>query len=403
MSAASNPPPVTRHSSPKDYVRFTLTERIEHAILLISFTMLAATGLPQKFADASISQAMIALFGGIEFTRQIHHWAAIVLMAGAIFHIVAAAYRVYVIRRPLAMLPLLEDFVHLWQKVRYDLGLGKSRPRFGRYSYDEKVEYLAVVWGTLIMILTGFFMWNPIATARVLPGDTIPAAKAAHGAEAVLAVLAIILWHFYNVHLKRFNKSMFTGRLSEEEMLHEHPEELALIKAGVMRPPDRQTIRKRERAFIPAAAVFVAVVTVGLIQFVTFEQTAITTVPPGETAPIFAPQTPTPSPIPPSPSPPVEGSEGGTPEPVSALTWEAYVGPLFSSRCSACHGSIAGLSFGTYADALKGSANGPVIVPGEAEGSKLVVKQSQGNHPGQLSGEELAKVKEWIANGAPEK
>ncbi len=87
------------------------------------------------------------------------------------------------------------------------------------------------------MIITGFMMWNPIATARFLPGDFIPAAKAAHGGEALLAVLAIIVWHMYGVHIKHFNKSMFTGKISEEEMLDEHPLELADIKAGIANRP----------------------------------------------------------------------------------------------------------------------------------------------------------------------
>ena len=65
------------------------------------------------------------------------------------------------------------------------------------------------------MALTGFMMWNPLATIKVLPGEFIPAAKTAHGAEAVLAVLAIIVWHMYGVHVKRFNKSMWTGKLTE--------------------------------------------------------------------------------------------------------------------------------------------------------------------------------------------
>ncbi|MBK7452547.1 MAG: hypothetical protein IPJ46_02175 [Anaerolineales bacterium] len=75
-------------------------------------------------------------------------------------------------------------------------------------------------------------MWNPITSAKFLPGEIIPAAKATHGGEAVLAVLAIILWHFYGVHIKFFNKAMWTGKMTEEQMQHEHPLELAAIKAG---------------------------------------------------------------------------------------------------------------------------------------------------------------------------
>ena len=89
-----------------------------------------------------------------------------------------------------------------------------------------------MVWGTFIMIITGFMMWNPIATTNYLPGQFIPAAKVAHGGEAVLAALAIILWHFYHVHLRHFNKSMFIGKMTRHEMEEEHPAELALIEAG---------------------------------------------------------------------------------------------------------------------------------------------------------------------------
>jgi len=137
-------------------------------------------------------------------------------MVVSIYHVVAVLYRVFVLRTPLTMLPLVEDFVHLYHDILYYLGLRKRKAYYGRYNYAEKVEYLAVVWGTLIMGITGFMMWNPISTARWLPGQAIPAAKAAHGAEAILAVLAILLWHFYHVHLRHFNKSMFSGKLSRD-------------------------------------------------------------------------------------------------------------------------------------------------------------------------------------------
>ncbi|MCS7039976.1 MAG: hypothetical protein NZP34_10260, partial [Caldilineales bacterium] len=75
------------------------------------------------------------------------------------------------------------------------------------------MEYWAVIWGTAVMIITGFMLWNPITTTKFLPGSWIPAAKAAHGGEALLAFLAIIVWHVYNVHIKTFNRSMFTGKL----------------------------------------------------------------------------------------------------------------------------------------------------------------------------------------------
>jgi len=142
-------------------------------------------------------------------------------------------------------------------------------------------------------------LWNPIATARFLPGQVIPAAKAAHGAEAILAVLAIFVWHFYSVHIKMFNKSMFTGKLTRQQMEEEHGEELERIVSGMTRPPaDPAGVRRRERIFLPVTIVSALVLGVVVLWFATFEQTAIATLPePIDVAPAFVPLTPTPIPI----------------------------------------------------------------------------------------------------------
>jgi cytochrome b subunit of formate dehydrogenase len=372
--------------------RFALSQRVEHVVMLVSFITLAVTGLPQKYAAAAWADAMIKFFGGIETARIIHRYAATVLMLVAVYHFTAVAYRVVVRRVRMTMLPTVRDARDALQTFLFNIGLAKQRPQMGRYTFEEKVEYWSLIWGTVVMIVTGFMMWNPIATARFFPGQFIPAAKAAHGGEALLAVLAIIIWHMWSVHLRHFNKSMWTGRLTEGEMLHEHPLELADLKAGVAeRPVDAPTLRKRQQAFLPAAGVFSVALLAGLYFFVTFEQTAITTLPPTPAVQVFAPQTPTP--LPPT----------ATPKPVGDLTWEGYVGALLADRCSTCHGTAAGLSFATYKDAVAGSKNGPIIVPGDAAGSKLVVVQSAGGHPGQLNEDELARIQEWIDLGAPEK
>ncbi len=192
------------------YLRFDLLARLEH-VLSVSFTLLGATGLPQKLAGGWFAEAAIKFFGGIEMTRAIHHINAIVMILLAVYHVVAVAYRIFVLRQRLTMLPMLSDFSEWWQDTRYKLGLVKTPARFGRYSYGEKMEYWAMLWGTLVMGITGLMLWNPISTAQLVPGEWIPAAKAAHGAEAILAVLAIVIWHFYSMHLKTFNKSMFTA------------------------------------------------------------------------------------------------------------------------------------------------------------------------------------------------
>lgn len=384
----------------KEYTRFTIFQRVEHFVLLLSFSLLGFTGLPQKFINSPISIAIINALGGIEGTRVVHRVSATVLMVVSIYHLLEVIYKVFVQRTEWTMLPLIEDFNHVIQDVLYYIGLRKHPAHYGRYNYGEKMEYLAVVWGTVVMAITGFMMWNPIATARYLPGEAIPAAKAAHGGEAVLAVAAIILWHFYNVHLRHFNKSMFTGKMTREEMRHEHPAELAEIESGqkpVLTNPNE--LKKRQRIFYPFAAVVAIVSAFGIYGFVTFEQTAITTLPNRETVAVFVPITPTPRPTPTLTPTPVPGQE------TAADTWDGKYGELFRLRCSTCHGvtAVGGLSLADYQKALEGGNSGPAIVPGDPDRSKLVEVQSAGNHPGQLTPEELEDVINWIKSGAPEK
>ncbi len=156
--------------------------------------------------------------------------------------------------------------------------------------------------------------------------------------------------------------------------------------------------------FFPVAGV-VSVLLLGLtIYFVTFEQTALATVPPAETAVVFSPQTPTPIPTAEPKATSAEPNATTAPaQPGTALTWDASVGALFQTKCGACHGALGGFSAKSYADVMKGDANGAVIVPGSPDGSSLVTLQSGGSHPGKFTPEELAQVKEWIAAGAPEK
>ncbi|MGD2058522.1 MAG: hypothetical protein PVI04_07290, partial [Anaerolineales bacterium] len=316
-------------------------------------------------------------------------------MLVSVYHIIALLYRVWVKRVRLSMIPVFEDLKHVYQDVLFYLGLRKEKAQYDRYNYAEKAEYLAVVWGTLIMAITGFMMWNPIATTKLLPGEYIPAAKAAHGGEAILAVLSILLWHVYHVHLKHFNKSMFTGYLTRHEMEEEHPLELRRIEHSVPKEPDPKTLAERRRVFIPVATLLSAVMLVGLVAFVTFEDTSITTIPPGESAPIYVTSVPEATPtLPPTP----------TTVRVQAETWSGGFEALFRNRCGTCHGitSVGGLSLHTYEDALEGGKSGPGIVPGDPAASMVIQVQQAGGHPGQLTEEELDQLTAWIEAGAPE-
>jgi formate dehydrogenase gamma subunit len=280
----------------KYYVRFPRAQRVEHIVLLVSFSLLGLTGLVQKFAGNAVAESLIRLLGGVENVRVIHHASAIVFALLSIYHVIALAYKMYVRRVELTMLPGLRDVTDALDVIRYNLGLTKEHPKLPRYNFAEKAEYWALIWGAIVMGMTGFILWNPIAIAKIVPGQVIPAAKVAHGLEAILAILAIIIWHLYGVHIKFFNKSMFTGKMTREQMAEEHGEELQRLEQGKLRPaPPPEALRRRERIFLPFALV-AALVMVGALTFVTtFETTAISTVPPAETnVKVFSPLTPTP-------------------------------------------------------------------------------------------------------------
>ncbi len=384
-------------STERKYKRFTISDRIEHWTQMLAFSTLALTGLIQHFSESPISLKILEILGGIEKARIIHHTAAVVLMLAVIYHLGAAGYKYYVKRAPIKMMPGLQDVRNAWGWFMYNLGRRENHPQEDRFTFAEKFEYWAFVWGTIVMGLTGFTLWNPIATSDIVPGEIIPAAKIAHGMEAILAVLAIIIWHFYSVHIKTLNKSIFTGKLDEEEMLHEHPLELADIKAGVAAPPpDPKGERKRLFIFLPVYTVLAAVMLVAVYFYVTGEDTALATVPPATDVEVFVPLTPTPFPTP-VPSP--------TPKPILSVTWDGGVNELLNTKCGACHNDssmLAGLDLTSYQSALDGGNSGPGFIPGDPDNSLIIIRQEAGNHPGQLSQEEIDLLREWIAAGAPE-
>ncbi|HEY6553939.1 MAG TPA: cytochrome b/b6 domain-containing protein [Vicinamibacteria bacterium] len=270
--------------SERSFPRFPLGQRVQHALLILSFTTLGLTGLSQTFAASPFGERIVAALGGIEWVRIGHRAAAVVLMVTGIWHLLDAAYHIFVLRRPLSMLPRAKDVVDFWQTLRYNLGRAAARPRMGRFTFEEKVEYWALLWGTGLMVATGFMLWNPLATTRFLPGQWIPAAQVVHAGEAILAVLAVIVWHGYGVHLRHFNRSMFTGTMTESEMRHEHPLELESLLADPPPAVDEVARGRRRRVFWPVCVVVTLTLAAGLVWFVTLEDTALPVKPSATTA-----------------------------------------------------------------------------------------------------------------------
>ncbi len=384
-------------SDKKQYLRFSLIRRVEHWLNVTAFTLLALTGLSQKFGTSALAVAIIRTLGGVERIRIVHRVSAVTLALVVIFHVGAAVYHLYVKAGRPTMLPTIQDILNGWQAIKYNLGFSDERPLQDFYTFEEKVEYWALVWGMVIMGITGFFLWNPITAARILPGQFIPAAKAAHGNEALLAVLAIVLWHFYHVLIRHFNTSMYTGYMSLEEMEQEHP--LALQDNWKAPEASDLQFQKRRKRFWIGYSLVALVTLLGIWWFVTSEATAYAAVEPiPDLRGIELYNTPQPTPLP-TPLP--------TPEKVRVLgtTWDDGVGEFLSNRCGDCHSSAdspGGLDLTSYNGAVRGGNSGPAVVPYGPGVSLIMVWPEFDWHLVKFSPGERTAIWTWIQNGAPE-
>ena len=218
-----------------EYVkRFNLRQRLEHVCVMSLFIILCVTGLPQKFFQAGWAETMILWMGGIDMVRFIHRTAGVLFTALTFAHIMTAIGLVITGRSSLSLVPTRQDFTDAIVTLRYYLGMSDIKAKFGRFDYRQKFEYWGLVFGAVIVIGTGVVLLLPLLVARFLPGEVIPAAKLAHGNEALMAFLVVIVWHIYNAHLSPdvfpFDTSIFTGKVSRERMEHEHPLEWAEIE-----------------------------------------------------------------------------------------------------------------------------------------------------------------------------
>jgi thiosulfate reductase cytochrome b subunit len=136
---------------------------------------------------------------------------------------------------PDSPLPNKQDLTDFIAHNRWFFGRGKQ-PAFDRWTYWEKFDYLAVFWGVPVIGLSGLIMWIPQVFTRVLPGWVINVAHIVHSDEALLATGFIFTFHFFNVHFRAekfpMDPVIFSGRITEEEMLHERRRQYDRLKAA---------------------------------------------------------------------------------------------------------------------------------------------------------------------------
>lgn len=206
----------------RTFPRFTLGQRWEHTLLILTFTVLLLTGLPQKFRDPSWSRFILATPERVELVRTIHHSAAVAFLLEAAYHLGHGL--ILLARRRLsgAIFPTMQDLRDAGQMLRYLVFLSPRRPRYGKYSFEQKFTYWFLFFGFGILIVSGLFLWFPTFFTRFLPGGLIPAAKLAHSDEAIVSAIFVVLWHVFHVHIERLNLSIFTGRLYEHNMRRHH-------------------------------------------------------------------------------------------------------------------------------------------------------------------------------------
>jgi cytochrome b subunit of formate dehydrogenase len=221
-------------ATPRYYVRFSLAQRYLHWVLAGTFLGLTFTGMQLRFSTAPWMQALASAVGGFGAVLFFHKFCAIALTAAFLIHVADLVYRVVTKREwsllwgPNSMVPRWKDIQDFFGNLKWFLHLG-PKPRFDRYAYWDKLDYWGVFWGMAIIGFSGYAMWFGSFFARLIPGSWLNIALLIHGEEALLATGWIFVIHFFNTHLRPDNFPMdltiFTGRLSEEELKHMHPEE----------------------------------------------------------------------------------------------------------------------------------------------------------------------------------
>ncbi len=232
------------YSPDRTVLRMDSAQRWQHLLLALCFCLLAVTGFALKFPDSWLAH----LLGSDEsFRRLTHRVAGTAMLLLGVYHVMYVAMSKEGRRLLGDLMPRAGDVRDLRDNLSHFLFHGRPRPKFGRFGYPEKLEYWAVVWGTMIMGATGLMIWFKLAVTRLLPGWVVEVATTVHYYEAILACAAILVWHFYHVMFDPatapMNWAWWDGKVSSHWHRHEHPRDEPDAGAPDTRQPGEEGTR----------------------------------------------------------------------------------------------------------------------------------------------------------------
>jgi cytochrome b subunit of formate dehydrogenase len=211
----------TRSAHAAAEIRMLPFERVQHALLALSFMTLVWTGFALKYPDTWWARPLLLMEGHYPMRSLIHRVAASVFLAVALTHAVSLIVNRKLREHWKEMLPNANDPREALSNFAYNLGLGDQPPGRSPHSYIEKAEYWAVVWGAVVMAATGLMLWANTLALRFLPKLWLDVATSVHFYEALLATLAIVVWHFYSSifdpDVYPLNTAFLTGRSVKKE------------------------------------------------------------------------------------------------------------------------------------------------------------------------------------------
>lgn len=231
-------PPVEDVRGNRYFVRLNYSERVQHSLFAVCFIVLVVTGFMLKIPDSVVKSFGTA--GEIVFSYRsiLHRTAGTIMMLVGVYHFYYLIFKRAGRRWLIDMLPRLKDLKDMRDNFLYYINLKKEPPEFDRFCYKHKIEYGALIAGTTIVSVTGLILWSQYKWSKFV----VDIATLVHGMEAILACLAIIIWHLYEIHFRPhkspLDNTWLTGVIDEEEM----KEEYALHYKKIMNDPELQKI-----------------------------------------------------------------------------------------------------------------------------------------------------------------